>query len=136
MSRNFLLLVAVSLLSTKRYYSLTMTCALVGFLSLHVRWTSLFEAFAHVSLYLYTFQDSLPPNCLSPVDICLFLSFFSNIRSPQSLAAVQPGNLLFLNFLGRSGESTSKECISHKLNSTIARLVHLEKMYLNRHFSI
>lgn len=50
MSRNFLLLVAVSLLSTKRYHSLTLTCALVGFLSLHVSWTSLFGAFAHVSL--------------------------------------------------------------------------------------
>lgn len=130
---NFLLLVAVSLLSTKRYYSLIMTCALLGFLSLHVRWTSLFEAFAHVSLYLYTFQGSLPPNCLSPVD---FLSAFLMLDTHRLWPPCSLGIQLFLNFLGRSGESTSKECISHKLNSTIAALVHLEKMYLNRQFSI
>lgn len=133
MSCNFLLLVAVSLLSTKRYYSLTMTCVLVGFLSLHVRWTSLFDALAYVSLYLLyipgPFASKLPPICSF-----LLVFFFKVIHSlwpPRSL-----GILLYPNFLGRSGESTSKECIRHKLNSTIAALVHLEKMYLNRQFSI
>lgn len=96
MSRNFLVLVAVSLLSTKRYYSLTMTRVLLCS-SLRVSWTSLFEAFAHVSLYLHIFLRSLPPNLTLTLRAFLseFLMFPTLTRRVHST-----GNLLFLNFLG------------------------------------
>lgn len=131
--------VAVSLLSTERYHSLTMTRVLVGFLSLHVRG----QVYVKLSLVsrsplLHFTASSASDQTPAEFIIGFFVSFpsISISNTPQSLwpprAAL--GICSSLTFSGRSGELTSKECISHKLNSTIAGLVHLEEMHLNRHF--
>lgn len=61
MFSNFILLVAVSLLSTKLYHSLTMTRPPFMMLVSGMRWTSLSEAAAPISWYLYTVPNSLVP---------------------------------------------------------------------------
>ena len=117
--RNFPALVAVSLLSTERYSSLTLTRAPLRFLPA----CEVDKFYSQGSLYTFTHPKMLFASKLPLTHHILVFFFCLNVSVSVlscPLAAVQPGNLLFLNFLLGSGESTSEECISHKLNSTIA----------------
>lgn len=114
--RNFPVLVAVSLLSTERYSSLTLTRAPLRFPSA----CEVDKFYSKVSLYLYTPKKAICLQTASHPPHLSFLSEFECFCLVRLWPPCKPGNLLFLNFLLRSGESTSEECISHKLNSTIA----------------